>query len=427
MEELYKKELIAIRRQLHKRPEEGWTEFETTYFITKFLRELGLPVTVGIANVNEKEVLGRDETLVKDAIERALKAGVPQSFIDECGGYTGAVTVIDTDRPGPTTAFRCDIDCVLVRETDDPEHLPNKLGFRSERPGFMHACGHDAHTAVGLTLAHWINDHKDKFCGKIKIIFQPAEEGVRGARAMTAAGIVDDVDYFVGGHIGGVLKLGEIAIMDGGFLASSKFDVSIKGRAAHAGNCPELGNNALMAACAASMMIQGISRHGEGATRICVGTLHAGEGRNVIPATAKLQMEVRGETHEINEFLKNSVQNIFEGIDKAYGVQSTITLAGESTSLTPCPEFFETLEGAMQKVPGTKVMDRVHCPSGSEDCALFLKRVIDNGGKAAFVLYGCNHGGHHRSNFDIQDEKSLPIGFDIYRETALIVNGAAAL
>ena len=106
MEELYKKELIAIRRQLHKRPEEGWTEFETTYFITKFLRELGLPVTVGIANVNEKEVLGRDETLVKDAIERALKAGVPQSFIDECGGYTGAVTVIDTGRPGPTTAFR---------------------------------------------------------------------------------------------------------------------------------------------------------------------------------------------------------------------------------------------------------------------------------------------------------------------------------
>ena len=147
----------------------------------------------------------------------------------------------------------------------------------------------------------------------------------------------------------------------------------------------------------------------------------------MIPATAKLQMEVRGETHEINEFLKNSVQNIFEGIDKAYGVQSTITLAGESISLTPCPEFFETLEGAMQKVPGTKVMDRVHCPSGSEDCALFLKRVIDNGGKAAFVLYGCNHGGHHRSNFDIQDEKSLPIGFDIYRETALIVNGAAAL
>lgn len=422
MNSVYVNEMVAHRRHLHKRPEEGWTEFETTYYIVDQLRKMGIPVTVGKANINEKEVLGRDPQLVEDAITRAVNHGVPQAFIDECAGYTGAVAVIDTGRPGPTTAFRSDIDCVLVRESKDPDHLPNKLGFASERPGFMHACGHDGHSAVGLALAHWIWDNKDNLSGKFKLIFQPAEEGVRGARAMVEAGIVDDVDYFVGGHVGGVIGLGEVAVMDGGFLASFKFDVTIEGKAAHAGNCPQLGNNALMAACAASMMLQGIPRHGDGATRVSVGTLHAGEGRNVVPAHAKIQMEVRGETKEVNDFMKNFVYDIFAGIDKSYRVKSKVELAGESITLTPCPEFFDTVEEVMAKIPNVKLVPRIHCPSGSEDCALFLSRVIKNGGKAAFILYGCNHKGHHRSNFDIQDEQSLPNAFEIYKGIAQVVN-----
>ena len=127
----YYEEMVRNRRELHKRPEEGWTEFETTYFVVSFLRKLGLPVTVGKANINESEVLGRDPQLVKDGMVRALKHGVPQSFLDETEGYTGAVAVLDTGRPGPTTAFRADMDCVLVRETDDEAHLPNRLGFAS--------------------------------------------------------------------------------------------------------------------------------------------------------------------------------------------------------------------------------------------------------------------------------------------------------
>ena len=139
----------------------------------------------------------------------------------------------------------------------------------------MHACGHDGHTAVGLELARWLVEHKDQLCGKFKLIFQPAEEGVRGARAMCEAGIVDDVDYFLSGHVGGVIGRGEVAVMDGGFLASSKFDIAIEGKPAHAGNAPQQGNNALMAACAASMMLQGIPRHADGVTRVSLGTLQA--------------------------------------------------------------------------------------------------------------------------------------------------------
>lgn len=423
MEQKYIDEMVENRRKLHKIPEEGWTEFETTYFVTQFLRNLGLPVTVGKANINEAEVLGRDEALVKDAQKRALRAGVPQSFLDECGGYTGAVAILDTGRPGPITAFRSDIDCVLVRESDSPSHEPCRLNFASERPGFMHSCGHDGHAAVGLELARWLCEHKDGLKGKFKLIFQPAEEGVRGARAMCASGLVDDVDYFVGGHVGGVLGLGEVAVMDGGFLASSKFDVTIEGTPAHAGNAPQDGNSALMAACAAAMMLQGIPRHADGVSRISVGTLHAGEGRNVVAAHAKMQLEVRGEVKEVNDFMKSYVYDIFSGVDKAYRVKSKVELAGESTTLEPCPEIYPVLEEAMGKVPNVKVCPRVHCPSGSEDCALFLRRVIEKGGKAGFILYGCNHKGHHRPNFDIQDKVSLPVALGVYSEFARLVNG----
>ena len=419
----YFEDMVGIRRTLHRRPEEGWTEFETTWFVVQYLRGLGLPVTVGKANINTDEVLGRDETLVRDAMARALKNGVPQSFLDETEGYTGAVAVLDTGRPGPVTAFRSDMDCVLVRESDDPEHLPNKLGFASERPGFMHACGHDAHTAVGLEVARWLVEHREELCGRFKLIFQPAEEGVRGARAMAASGLVDDVDYFLSGHIGGIAKLGEIGVMDGGFLASTKFDVDIEGLPAHAGNAPHLGHNALMAACAASMMLQGIPRHGDGTTRVSVGTLHAGEGRNVIPAHARLQMEVRGETEEVNEYMRENVYDIFEGVDKAYRVKSTVTKAGESTTLLQSPALYDIVEEVIKTVPDITMIPRVHVPSGSEDCALFIRRVIQHGGQAAFILYGCNHAGHHRRNFDIQDEVSLPNAFRIFTGFAKRVNG----
>ena len=419
----YTDDLVRIRRHLHRRPEEGWTEFETTWFVVDTLRKLGLPVTVGKANINVNEVLGRDEDLVKSAMQRALAHGVPQSFLDETEGYTGAVAILDTGRPGPTTAFRSDLDCVLVQETADPDHVPNALGFASEREGLMHACGHDGHTAVGLTVARWLVEHKDELCGRFKLIFQPAEEGVRGARAMVTSGLVDDVDYFLSGHVGGCAKLGEIGVMDGGFLASTKFDVTIHGTPAHAGNAPHLGHSALMAACAACMMIQGIPRHGDGPTRVSVGTLHAGEGRNVIAAQAKLQLEVRGDTEEVNAYMRDYVYDIFAGVEKAYRVKVDVQIAGESTTLEVSPELFDVVEEVMHQVKGATVIPRVHVPSGSEDCALFIRRVIQKGGQAAFILYGCNHPGHHRPTFDIQDEQSLPLAFQVFTGFAKKVNG----
>ena len=141
----YIQEAIENRRAIHRRPEEGWTEFETMWRVCRQLKQWNIPYLVGTKVINKDYVMGRNQDLVDDAINRALKQGVPQSFIDETEGYTGAVAIIDTGRAGPVTAFRFDMDALPVRESKECSHLPTKLGFASERPGFMHACGHDAH------------------------------------------------------------------------------------------------------------------------------------------------------------------------------------------------------------------------------------------------------------------------------------------
>ena len=175
----YTKQLVEQRRELHQWPEEGWTEFWTTNYIVNKLRSWGYEVLLGTKIINPEQVFGRNEKLVQEGIKNALARGVSQSFIDETEGYTGCVALLDTGKEGPTTAFRFDIDCVCVNETDNSEHKPNKEGFRSQHAGFMHACGHDSHISIGLTLAHWIAERKDELKGKFKIVFQPAEEGVR--------------------------------------------------------------------------------------------------------------------------------------------------------------------------------------------------------------------------------------------------------
>lgn len=423
MSEKYIEEMIQTRRALHKRPELGWTEFETMWHICSHLEQWGIPYVFGTKVINPAFVMGRNETEVKDAMERAKKHGVPEAFLEKTEGYTGVAAIIDTGRPGPVTALRCDMDALPIRESDDCSHEPAKLGFASERAGIMHACGHDGHSAVGLTVAHWLWDHKDELCGQFKVLFQPAEEGVRGARPMSESGIVDDVDWLVGSHVGGNFHSGEVTVQDGGFLASTKFDITFTGLQSHAGNAPHKGHNALVAAACATMMIQGIPRHGDGDSRVAVGKLVAGEGRNIIAAHASMEMEVRGETQEVNDFMADNVEHIIEGVEKAYQVSAKVERVGESSTLVVCPKCIEKIEEAVQKVPGVKLMPRFHGAAGSEDCSWLIRKVASHGGQAAYFIFGCEHKGHHRPDFDIQDEKNLPVAFNVFVNFAKLVNG----
>ena len=191
-------------------PEEGWSEFRTTAFIIETLRSYGYEVLTGKKVINPDNCLGRSQKVVDAGIAYAREHGVSEELLAEMDGLTGCVGVLDTGRPGPTLAVRFDIDCVPVTESTDADHIPAKEGFASTRPGLMHACGHDAHTSTGLALAHWVADHKDELKGRFKILFQPAEEGVRGAAGMAASGIVDDADYFLAAHVAMMCKSGEV-------------------------------------------------------------------------------------------------------------------------------------------------------------------------------------------------------------------------
>lgn len=405
----YHDQLINIRRQLHQNPEEGWSEFTTTAFLVTTLRGYGYDVLTGRKVVAPEACLGREESVVKAGLERARRNGVSEELLSEMEELTGCVAVLDTGRPGPTLAIRFDVDCVPVTECTDDTHVPAKEGFISKNPGFMHACGHDAHMSMGLAVAHWVMDNKDKLSGKIKILFQPAEEGVRGAAGMAASGILDDCDYFLGSHVAMSAKSGEIATNLYGYLCTTKLDVTFHGKPAHAGACPQEGRNALTAAANATVQMMGISRHSGGMTRINVGQLIAGEGRNVIPSKAVMKLEVRGETGEINQYMVDQVTNICKGIAMSFGVTYEMRKMGEAVDLTADQELVDILNAAGRATPGITVVDKALNFGGSEDATILARRVQAHGGKAAFFLWGSDRpSGHHTSTFDIKESDLDP-------------------
>lgn len=410
----YHDELISTRRHLHTMPEEGWSEFTTTAYIVEKLRKLGYEVLMGKKVINPDNCLGRSQKVVEAGLAYARKNGVSEELLKEMDGLTGCVGVMDTGRPGPTLAIRFDIDCVPVTESTDADHIPAKEGFCSTRPGLMHACGHDAHTSTGLAVAHWFADHKDEMKGKLKILFQPAEEGVRGAAGMAASGIVDDADYFLGAHIAMMCKTGELSVKPYGFLCTTKLDVTYTGRPAHAGVEPNAGRNAMAAACNAFVQLLGIARHGSGMTRINVGQLIAGEGRNVIPSHALMKMEVRGETGDINQYMYDAAVAIIKGCAISQGCEYKIEKMGEAVDLTNDEELVDVLTKAGEAVEGMTVRKDPMNFGGSEDATILARRVQAHGGKAALFVIGANRpSGHHTSKFDI-DEKALDQGFAVW-------------
>lgn len=417
----YHDQLIEIRRHLHTMPEEGWSEFTTTAFIVGKLREYGYEVLLGKKVINPDNCLGRNLKVVEAGLKLARENGVSEELLAEMDGLTGCVGVMDTGRPGPTLAIRFDIDCVPVTESTEDCHIPAREGFISKRSGLMHACGHDAHTSTGLAVAHWFADNVDQMNGKIKILFQPAEEGVRGAAGMAASGILDDADYFLGAHIAMMCKSGEVSVNPYGFLCTTKLDVTYTGRPAHAGVEPNAGHNAMAAACNAFVQLLGIARHGSGMTRINVGQLVAGEGRNVIPSHAVMKMEVRGETGEINQYMYDSAVNIIKGCALSQNCEYTIEKMGEAVDLTNDPELVKVLTEAVGNVEGMTARQDPMNFGGSEDATILARRVQAHGGKAAFFVLGADRpSGHHTAKFDI-DEKALDKGLAVWANAIKLI------
>ena len=199
-------------------------------------------------------------------------------------------------------------------------------------------------------------------------------------------------------------------------------NVSFTGVAAHSGSCAQLGRNALMAACTASMQIMGIPRHGQGETNVNVGVLNAGEGRNIVPVHAKMEFEVRGANKAINDYMQESAERMVKGAAESYGVDYKIELAGMATTVSCDKQLTDIMEDLAHKAPGVKrVFNIMDCP-GSEDCSLLMQKVQSHGGEAAFFMFGCNHPGHHLKNFQIQDKESMPVALSMFTGAIAVLN-----
>ena len=425
--------LTQIRRSLHRFPETGWLEMRTSALIAKELTEMGYEVITGRGVCLEEARMGvPTQAETKAHLARVLEYGCEEAYLtpDMREGFTGVIGILkcgDEERcaQGPVVALRFDIDALGIQEWQEDTHRPTREGFASVLPGKMHACGHDAHAAIGLGTAKILADLKQNLHGTVKLIFQPGEEGARGAKAIVAAGHLDDVQVFIGSHVAPTDSLDDGDVTPGtyGSLATTKYDVRFTGLAAHAGGYPEKGRNALLAAASAVLALHAIPRHSEGESRINVGTLHAGTGRNVIPDEAIMQLEVRGETTEINGFVARSAEDICRGAAVMYGCGVTMTKMGEAEGQHSDEKLLTRIADVVRRdLPHLRVSSIENAKNwGSEDISVMMNRVQAHGGLAAYMrVMTPMAGAQHTVRFDF-DEDVLYKGVQVFCAAAMDV------
>lgn len=474
----WERRTVVYRRLFHKYPEPGWLTFFATIFIAEHLEKAGFKVLVGreilkdekrMDPPTEEETALWEQRAVKLAIEQGIAEDKVATWITRMDHRTGIVAILDTKREGKTKAFRFDMDALTVAESMDVDRVPVKEQFVSQYQGVCHACGHDGHMALGLTFAEYLaeqvkqkqhgnlehcvenqvkqhgrsidcvdrtsagevisNGNVSKFnetiadlsgsvagriCGRYMFIFQPAEEGVRGAFAFRHQWNFGKIDELYCCHIGFAPEDTFVAGAKG-FLATSKFDVTFTGKSAHAGLAPERGRNALLAAAKATMDMQVFPRPKTGITRLNVGKMEAGEARNTIPAHAKMIVETRGETGELNTYMKEQALSCIERAAKEYGVTYEVQFQGESVSAAS-DEALSQKVLAVAKSTGCFLDYMLTKDFGaSDDGAVFMDMVEQQSGKAVYMLLGTRiRGLHHESVFDF-DESVLDKGFTLYK------------
>lgn len=417
-----KEKLITYRRDFHKYAESAWTEFRTSSLIAGRLEALGYEIHYGQEIHSAQDRMGMPSPQVlENQYQRAIAQGADMNYLPEMrGGFTGVIGVIKNG-DGPVIALRFDIDGVEMNESKQSGHRPFDEGFISVNPGATHSCGHDGHASIGLGVAEILMNHKAQIRGTIKLIFQAAEEGVRGAKSLVMAGVVDDVDYLLSAHLESGVKTGKLTCARSNFLATQKFDAEFVGAPAHAGGAPQKGKNALVAAATAVMNLYAIPRHSQGSTRINIGRLVAGTGRNVIAPKAYLAVETRGETTALSEYMYQQAIRIMKSAAKMHDCQLILKAMGEAKSGISDLILAQHIYDLSHK---SHIFNEVYLESftnlGSEDYTYMMARVQEKGGLATFLGLGADLGGwaHHTAEFDI-NEDALVNGVKVFALSTL--------
>jgi amidohydrolase len=360
----------ALRQDLHRHPELAFQEVRTAGLAARELRELGLEVTTGVAE-------------------------------------TGVVARLEGDQSGTEILLRFDMDALPVQEETGNV-------FASLTPGVMHACGHDGHVAIGLTVARLLNNHQRQLRGQVKLIFQPAEEGQGGAERMIAEGILENPrpEKVLALHIWNELPIGKVAIVPGPLMAGGeKFTIQIMGKGGH-GALPHLAIDPVAAAAQLVIALQSIVSRNvsplESAV-ISVTQLHAGEAFNVIPPRAELGGTIRTFKPEIRETVLNRFRQVVNSVVAAMGCSAEIELVRLTPPVINDVDIARRMAESLRlSLPEVEVLTDFRTMV-SEDMAYMMEQV-----PGCYMLVGganeekqLNYP-HHHPKFDF-DERALVI------------------
>jgi amidohydrolase len=361
--------VLELRRAIHRRPELGFEERETAALIERELDALG--------------------------IERRRLAG------------TGVVGILRGGRHGRVAALRADMDALPI---DERTGLP----FASQIAGAMHACGHDAHTAMLLGAARVLSERRDAFQGTVVLIFQPAEEGPGGAEPMIAQGVLDDpkVDAIAMLHVDVRLNAGTIGITPGPVNASAdELHLTIRGRGGH-GAYPHNAVDAIPAAAAVVTALQNIAARETdplGAVVVTIGTIRGGYRNNVIADSVEMTGTLRAFDPDVRDALQSRVERIANGVAGAYNATAEVAVVRGYPPVVNDSGLAEEFTNYIREKTQINV-ERPMPTMGGEDFAYFAQRVrglqIRLGVRNESI--GAIHSGH--SPQFVIDEAALPVG-----------------
>ncbi|WP_432407576.1 M20 family metallopeptidase [Wukongibacter sp. M2B1] len=369
--------VIKLRRHFHANPEPSWSEFKTSMRVKEELQSMGIP------------------------------------YIEMAG--TGVVGTIVGELPGKTIALRADMDALELTEINDIE-------YKSQNPGVMHACGHDGHTAMLLGAANALNEIKDSIRGTIKLIFQPAEEMVQGAKKMIDEGVLEGVDGLFGLHLWSGLETGKISVDSGPRMASGDHVIiDIIGKGGH-GSLPHQGVDAVVVASSLVMNTQAIiSRETNPLDTVVfsIGSLRSGTRFNVIADKAHIEGTVRCFDPEVRSQLPIIIERYVQNTANIYGAKAKFQyILGTPPTIndTKCCSLAKETVLNMLGEEGLVKLDKT---TGSEDMAYYLEKIP---GLIAFVGSGNSEKKadfpHHHPRFNL-DEDSLVIGTELYFRFAI--------
>jgi amidohydrolase len=360
-----------LRRDFHRHPELGLQEHRTAKIVAEELKKLDLDVKTGI-------------------------------------GETGVVALLEGAKPGPVVLMRVDMDALPMEEESDAE-------YASENPGVMHACGHDGHVAMGLTIAKMLHAHRDELAGTVKLVFQPAEEGDGGAEKMVQDGVLENPrpDYSLSLHVWNEQPLSWFGITQGPIMASAgAFKITVRGKGGH-GAVPHQAVDPIFASSQIISALQGIvSRNTPplDSAVVSVCSIHGGTAFNIIPPEVELQGTIRTFKPEIRTMVVERLHETADNTAQALGCEVNIKHEDITPAVINDPDLAEQIADLAAEMFPDSTIALDSQTMGAEDMAFMMEDFPS----CYFLIGSANaekglNAPHHHPRFDF-DEQALTNG-----------------